>query len=297
MEETIQSSAHTLIEALPYIRKFSGKTVVIKYGGSAMTDEGLRGRIIQDIALLKYVGLRPLLVHGGGPAINAMLQKVGVESRFENGLRITDSATMEITEMVLAGKVNKELVQLLQLHGVDAVGLSGKDGGLLNAVKRDSKNGDLGFVGSIKGVNTRILEVMFENGFVPVIAPVSADQNGTTYNINADDAAVAIASALKAEKLLFLTDVPGILRSVDDPKSRISRVNSSEAYELIRCGTVSGGMVPKVRSAARASEQGVSATHIIDGNMPHALLLELLTSKGVGTLIEAESEGNKEHKE
>jgi acetylglutamate kinase len=294
LENSFIDRAHTLIEALPYIQKFSGKTVVIKYGGSAMTDADLRGRIIQDIALLKYVGLRPLLVHGGGPAINAMLQQLGVKSRFENGLRITDAATMEITEMVLAGKVNKELVRLLQMHGVSAVGLTGKDGQLLTAGKMKSDGADLGFVGRIEAVDTRVIEVLFEGGFVPVVAPVSSDKDGTTYNINADDAAVAIASALAAEKLLFLTDVPGILGTVEDPSSRISSIHSSEAYELIRNGTVAGGMVPKVRCAAQAAESGVAATHIIDGNMPHALLLELLTSEGVGTLIQADQFPNTE---
>lgn len=286
MDKSFKERAHTLIEALPYIRQFSGKTVVIKYGGSAMTNADLRGRIIQDIALLKYVGIRPLLVHGGGPAINELLLQVGVESRFENGLRVTDASTMEITEMVLAGKVNKELVRLLQLHGVGAVGLTGKDGGLLTAVKMENEQTDLGYVGRIESVHTRILEVLFNSDFVPVVAPVSADQQGTTFNINADDAAVAIAAALKAEKLLFLTDVPGILRSVEDPDSRISSLTSAEAYELIRTATVTGGMVPKVRCAAQAADSGVSATHIIDGNMPHALLLEILTSEGVGTLIQ-----------
>ncbi len=286
--------AHTLIEALPYIQRFSGKTVVIKYGGSAMTNEQLRDSIIQDIALLKYVGVRPLLVHGGGPAINSMLKQVGVESRFDNGLRITDAATMEITEMVLAGKVNKELVRLLQLHGVGAVGITGKDGGLLRAVKLENENGDLGFVGRIESVQAKLLTVLFENEFVPVVAPVSVDEHGTTFNINADDAAVAISCALRAEKLLFLTDVPGILRSVDDPQSRISHIESNEAYELIRSGTVAGGMVPKVRCAAQAADSGVSAAHIIDGNIPHALLLELLTSEGVGTLIEASEKEKKD---
>jgi acetylglutamate kinase len=297
MDKSFRERAHTLIEALPYIQRFSGKTVVIKYGGSAMTNADLRSRIIQDIALLKYVGIRPLLVHGGGPAINDLLQQVGVESRFENGLRVTDASTMEITEMVLAGKVNKELVRLLQLHGVGAVGLTGKDGGLLSAVKLESAHTDLGFVGRIESVHPRILEVLFNTDFVPVVAPVSADEHGTTLNINADDAAVAIAVALKAEKLLFLTDVPGILRSKDDPDSRISSLTSAAAYELIRNKTVAGGMVPKVRCAAEAADNGVSSTHIIDGNMPHALLLEILTSEGVGTLIQPSGGADKSTKE
>lgn len=297
-QKSFRERAHTLIEALPYIRRFNGKRIVIKYGGSAMTNADLRGRIIEDIALLKYVGLHPLLVHGGGPAINELLRQVGVESRFENGLRVTDASTMELTEMVLAGKVNKELVRLLQLHGVGAVGLTGKDGGLLTAVKMQNETADLGFVGRIESVDTRILEVLFENDFVPVVAPVSPDNSGTTFNINADDAAVAIAAALKAEKLLFLTDVPGILRSVTDPASRISSITSGEARELIRNKTVAGGMVPKVRCAAEAADSGVSAIHIIDGNMPHALLLEILTSEGVGTLIHADAKSfSKEHRQ
>lgn len=277
---------HTLIEALPYIRRFSGKIVVVKYGGSAMVDKDLRGSIIQDISLLKFVGILPIIVHGGGPAINSMLKQVGVESRFVNGLRVTDDQTMEITEMVLSGHVNKDLVRLLQLQGLNAVGISGKDGRLFTVVKNTSLEEDLGFVGEIAGVNPGILRTLLENDFVPVVAPVSMDDEGTTYNINADDAAVALAVGLKAEKLVFLTDVPGVLRNTEDPDSRISRIGTGELEALMKDGTISGGMVPKTRCAVDAVRGGTRTVHIIDGNLPHSLLLETLSEEGVGTLVE-----------
>ncbi len=277
---------HTLIDALPYIRKFSGKIIVVKYGGSAMINEELRAGIIQDISLLKYVGLLPVIVHGGGPAINSMLTRLGVKSSFVQGLRVTDEPTMEVTEMVLSGKVNKDLVGLLSLQGLSAVGITGKDGTLFTARKRVNFENDLGLVGEISEVNPHLLRTLLEHDFVPVIAPVSMGLDGTTYNINADDAAVAVASTLKAEKLIFLTDVPGILENVGDPSSRISRLTTSRLETLMEEGTVSGGMVPKTRCAVEAIRGGAHAVHIIDGNLPHSLLLEILSSEGVGTVVE-----------
>lgn len=285
LPDNINLRAHTLIEALPYIQKFHGKIMVIKYGGSAMIDEELRRMIMQDIALLKYVGILPVIVHGGGPAINQMLRRVGVESKFHQGLRITDESTLEITEMVLAGKVNKELVRQLHLQGVPAVGITGKDGNLFTARRQVNESADLGLVGEITAVDPKLLYSLFENGFIPVIAPVSMNAEGTTFNINADDAAVAVASALKAEKLFFLTDVPGVLRNLDDPKSRISRMNADEAETLLDDGTISGGMVPKIRCAIQAVRGNTHTVHIIDGEISHSLLLEVFTSEGVGTLI------------
>lgn len=287
-QESLFQRAEILIEALPYIREFSGKVIVIKYGGSAMIDEGLRHKIIQDIALLKYVGIIPIIVHGGGPAINSMLTKLGVESNFHQGMRITDAATMEVTEMVLAGKVNKDLVRLLRLQSIPAVGLSGKDGMLFTAEKQNTTEADLGLVGKISAVNTSILRTLFDGGFVPVVAPVSMADDGTTYNINADEAAVALAAGLKAEKLMYLTDVPGVLRRVGDRGSLISKLTTGEAEALIQDGTIAGGMVPKVRCALEAVQGGAATAHIIDGTLPHSLLLEILTAEGVGTVIQAD---------
>ncbi|MDY7028155.1 MAG: acetylglutamate kinase [Spirochaetota bacterium] len=283
--DTMYVRAHTLIEALPYIQQFHKKIIVIKYGGSAMVDDDLRLMIMKDIALLKYVGILPVIVHGGGPAINQMLNRVGVESTFHSGMRITDEKTLEITEMVLAGKVNKELVRLLQLQGVNAVGITGKDGNLFTARRRTDTEIDLGLVGEIYKVDPRLLFSLFDSGFVPVVAPISMDTQGVTYNINADEAAVAVASSLEAEKLIFLTDVPGILRTVGDTESRISHLTADEAEELLMDGTVSGGMMPKLRCAVQAVRGNTSAVHIIDGEQSHALLLEILTAEGVGTLI------------
>ena len=277
--------ARTLIEALPYIQRFHGKIMVIKYGGSAMVDECLRTKIMQDIALLKYVGILPVIVHGGGPAINTMLKRLGVQSTFHQGLRITDETSMEITEMILAGKVNKELVRLLSLQGVRAVGITGMDGRLFTARKQEVEGVDLGLVGDIVDVDTDIVESLFENGFIPVIAPVSTDLEGTTYNINADDAAVAVASALGAEKLIYLTDVPGVMRSLMDPDSLISRLHTDEAERLMEEGIISSGMVPKIRCAVSAVKHNTASAHIINGTLNHSLLLEIFTADGVGTLI------------
>ncbi|MFO7850392.1 MAG: acetylglutamate kinase [Spirochaetia bacterium] len=287
--KTSIEKAEILREALPYIRRFSGATVVIKYGGSAMKDPELLEKTTGDIALLKYVGMQPVVVHGGGPAINEMLKRVGVESTFRNGLRVTDEATMEITEMVLSGKMNKRLVRELCLHGVEAVGITGEDGGLFTADPKKSGgrsgNEDLGLVGDIVSVNPRLVKVLLSEGFVPVIAPVSMGRDGTTYNINADDAAVAAAGALKAEKLVYLSDVPGILRNPEDPESLITTVSREEVEALVSDGTVSGGMVPKVTCALHAVDEGVGSVHILDGGISHSLLLEVFTQEGVGTLI------------
>lgn len=288
--KTVIEKAGILREALPFIRRFSGATIVIKYGGSAMKDPALLEKTSGDIALLKYVGLRPVVVHGGGPAINEMLERVGVESKFHNGLRITDEETMEITEMVLTGKVNKRLVRALSLHGVESVGITGEDGGLLTAVPKggDESHPDLGLVGEIQSVGTRLLRVLLSGEYVPVVAPVSVDSTGKVYNINADDAAVAVASALDAEKLVYLSDVPGILRDPEDLDSLITSVSESEARQLISDGTVSGGMVPKVECALRAVDGGVGSVHILDGRLSHSLLLEIFTEEGVGSLITKE---------
>lgn len=290
--KTVIEKAEILREALPYIRRFSGATIVIKYGGSAMKDPALLEMTSGDIALLKFVGLNPVVVHGGGPAINDMLERVGVESEFHNGLRITNEATMEITEMVLTGKVNKRLVRALSHHGVESAGLTGEDGGLLTAVPKGGEgNGpDLGLVGEIRSVRTRLLQVLLAEEYVPVVAPVSVGTDGKVYNINADDAAVAIASALEAEKLVYLSDVPGILRDPEDIDSLLTSVSESEARELIGNGTVSGGMVPKLECAIRAVGGGVGSVHILDGRLSHSLLLEIFTEEGVGSLITKEKD-------
>ncbi len=289
--DTLIEKAEILREALPYIRRFSGATIVIKYGGSAMKDPQLLEKTSGDIALLKYVGLKPVIVHGGGPAINEMLERLGVESKFYEGLRITDEASMEVTEMVLGAKVNKSLVRSLSGHGLEAVGLTGEDGRLFRAVPKGEKSSqELGLVGEIEEVNPRLLDLLIAQGYVPVIAPVSASHDGTVYNINADDAAVAAAAALKAEKLVYLSDVPGILADPSKPESIIKSVTVEESYRLVDEGVVSGGMLPKLECARRAVEGGVSSVHILDGRLSHSLLLEIFTEEGVGTLIHKENE-------
>lgn len=288
-EKRIQSlieKAGILSEALPYIRKFSGTRMVIKYGGSAMKDPELLESTLGDIALLKLVGLDPILVHGGGPAISEMLERLGIESKFHRGLRITDEQTMEVSEMVLSGKVNKLLARRLSLHGVEAVGISGEDARLFTARKKTEP--DLGFVGEITSVRTKLIETLLESDYVPIIAPVSAGEDGKSYNINADDAALAVASALGAEKLVYLSDVPGVLTDPENPQSLLTSLNPDDAGELIADGTVSGGMVPKVQRAVDAVSRGVESVHILDGRLSHSLLLEIFTEEGVGTLIHKE---------
>jgi acetylglutamate kinase len=270
--------ADVLLEALPYIRRFAGKVMVIKYGGHAMEDEELKDSFAQDIALLKYVGMNPVIVHGGGPQIDAALQKAGIVPRFVRGLRVTDEPTMDIVEMVLVGKINKEIVTLLNRHGGSAVGLSGKDGELVVARKR--RPGDLGRVGDVVGVNARVIESLA--GFIPVIAPVAADPEGVTYNINADVVAGKVAEALRAEKLILLTDVEGVK---DRAGALIDTLPVDVAADLVRDGTIAGGMIPKIECCLEAIRGGVKQAHVIDGRVRHAVLLEILTSRGVGTEI------------
>ncbi|MGH2331579.1 acetylglutamate kinase [Thermoanaerobacter mathranii] len=278
------AKAQVLIEALPYIKKFSGTTVVIKYGGSAMLDCNLKRMVMQDIVLMKFVGLNPVVVHGGGPEINKMLERLGIESKFVNGLRVTDEATMEIVEMVLTGRINKEIVSLINELGGQAIGVSGKDGRLLKAEK-DTSNGDIGYVGKIVDVNIDVITMMLEKGYIPVIAPTSFGDDGKTYNVNADTAAGKIAEALKAEKLILLTDVEGILSNINDKSSLISRMDLEHAKEFMNSGRINGGMIPKLECCIKAVENGVKRAHIIDGRLTHSLLLEIFTDEGIGTMI------------
>lgn len=276
--------AQVLIEALPYIQRFNRKIIVVKYGGSAMIDDELKKQVIQDVTLLKLVGFKPIIVHGGGKEISRWVSKVGMEPKFINGLRVTDEDTMEVAEMVL-GKVNKGLVQLVEELGVRAIGISGKDGALLKVEKKYSDGKDIGFVGDIEGVNADILFDLLEKDFLPIVCPVGMDDSYQTYNINADDAACAIARAVKAEKLAFLTDIEGVYKDPDDPKTLISELRAEEARKLITEGYIGGGMLPKLQNCIDAIENGVSRVHILDGRIPHCLLLEIFTNKGIGTAI------------
>ena len=276
--------AEVLIEALPYIQRFNRKIIVVKYGGSAMVDEELKARVIQDVTLLKLVGFKPIIVHGGGKEISRWVGKVGMKPEFKNGLRVTDEATMELAEMVL-GKVNKSLVQLVESLGVRAIGISGKDGRLLSVKKKYANGEDIGFVGDVTNVNADILYDLLEKDFLPIICPVGLDDDNNTYNINADDAACAIAKAMKAEKLAFLTDIEGVYKDPQDPSTLISELTVSEAHKLVGDGYIGGGMLPKIRSSVEALEAGTSEVHMIDGRVPHSLLLEIFTDKGVGTEI------------
>jgi len=281
--------AEVLIEALPYIQRFNRKIIVVKYGGSAMVDEELKANVIKDVTLLKLVGFKPIIVHGGGKEISRWVSKVGMEPKFINGLRVTDAQTMEIAEMVL-GKVGKSLVQHVQELGVKAVSISGKDGGLLQVEKKYSNGEDIGFVGEITEVNPKILYDLLEKDFLPIVCPVGMDKDFHTYNINADDAACAIARAVHAEKLAFLTDIEGVYRDPADPKSLISELHVKEARELLAGGTIGGGMLPKLNNCIDAIENGVSRVHILDGRMAHCLLLEIFTNHGIGTAILGEGE-------
>lgn len=276
----------TLLEALPYIKKFYGSTVLIKYGGSAMTSQELKNSVMQDIALLKFVGLKPVIIHGGGPEINKELSLIGKKSEFINGLRVTDEETMQVVEMVLSGKINKEIVAELQLQGLKAVGISGKDGGTIISKKKIIEEGDLGLVGEIESVDTKLIRTLMDNDFVPVVAPIGGDGKGETYNINADYAAVAIAGALDAIKLIYLTDVSGVLKDVNDPASIIPFIKVEKIKEMIADGIIVGGMVPKVECCIAGVEAGVSNVHILDGRQEHCLLLEIFTPQGIGTLVE-----------
>ena len=276
--------AQVLIEALPYIQRFNRKIIVVKYGGSAMVDENLKKRVIEDVTLLKLVGFKPIIVHGGGKEISKWVGKVGMEPKFINGLRVTDADTMEIAEMVL-GRVNKSLVQLVEELGVRAIGISGKDGALLKVDKKYSDGQDIGYVGEIKEVNGQILFDLLEKDFLPIVCPVGLDDDYNTYNINADDAACAIARAVKAEKLAFLTDIEGVYKDPKDPDTLISELRVDEAQELMKEGYIGGGMLPKLQNCIDAIENGVSRVHILDGRIPHCLLLEIFTNRGIGTAI------------
>lgn len=278
--------AKTLMEALPYIKRFYDKTVVIKYGGSALINDNIKQTVIQDIALMKLVGMHPVIVHGGGPDINAFLEQMNIESKFINGLRVTDEKTMEIVEMVLSGKLNKHIVTEIETQGVKAVGISGKDGGIIKAKKIEKDGIDYGCVGDIVSVDPTLIQSLINNEFIPVIAPIGKDENGTTYNINADYAAVAIAGALKAEKLVFLTDVEGVMRDINDPNSIMSFISSKKIQKLIDDGTISGGMIPKVECCMEGIRKGVNNVHILDGRVEHCLILEVFTPEGIGTMIE-----------
>lgn len=280
---SVEERAQTLIEALPYIRRYHGKTVLIKYGGNAMIDEKLKEAVITDVVLMHYVGMRPILVHGGGPEITDAMKRMGKEATFVNGLRVTDAETMEIVEMVLAGKTNKGIVSLINRKGGQAVGLSGKDASLMVARKRPGP--DLGFVGDVTTVNPGIIEVLVEQGFIPVICSVAIGEKGESYNVNADHAAGQLAAALGAVKLIMLTDVEGIYRDFNDKSSLLSRVTPEEAREMIASGAIEKGMIPKVEACLIALEGGVERTHVIDGRLPHATLIELFTDRGIGTMI------------
>ena len=294
--QEILKKAEVLIEALPYIQRFNRKIIVVKYGGSAMVDEELKQSVIQDVTLLKLVGFKPIIVHGGGKEISKWVAKAGMEPEFINGLRKTDAPTMEIAEMVL-GKVNKSLVQMVEKLGVNAVGISGKDGGLLKVNKKLSNGQDIGYVGEVKEVNPKILYDLLEKDFLPIICPVGLDDNYDTYNINADDAACAIARAVQAEKLAFLTDIEGVYKDPNDPSTLISELNVSEGKKLMGEGYIGGGMLPKIQNCIDAIENGVSRVHILDGRIPHCLLLEIFTNKGIGTAIKNDVEERYYHGE
>jgi len=284
MEQHI-NKAKVLIEAIPYIQSFRGKTVVVKYGGSAMVDSKIKEMMMQDIALFKLIGVNIVLVHGGGPFINKMLDRMSIEPKFIEGLRVTDSDTMEVVEMVLSGKINKEIVNDIQKLGLKATGISGKDGMTLRAEKLMKNGLDLGYVGSIVDVDTGLIDSLLDSGQIPVVAPVGRDSEGNTYNINADYAAVSIAAALKAQKLVFVTDVRGVMEDVENPDSLISLMSVEQAKDKIEEGIISGGMIPKVECCIDAVESGVETVHIIDGRVEHSMLLEIFTQDGIGTMF------------
>ena len=289
MDMNVMQKAEVLIEALPYIQRFNRKIIVVKYGGSAMSNEELQKNVIKDVTLLKLVGFKPIIVHGGGKEISRWVGRVGKESTFVNGLRVTDEETMEIAEMVL-NKVNKDLVTMVQELGVKAVGVSGKDGGLLQVEKKYSDGRDIGFVGEITSVNPKVLYDLLEKDFLPIVAPIGLDSSFQTYNINADDAACAIARAVKAEKLAFLTDIEGLYKNFQEKSGFISRISASQADELVSGGFIGGGMLPKLNNCTSAVRNGVNRVHILDGRIPHCLLLEIFTKQGVGTAIVADEE-------
>ncbi len=286
--------ANILIEALPYIRKFNGKTVVIKYGGHAMINADLKQAVINDVILMKLIGINPVVIHGGGPEITDMLQRLDIPSRFVGGCRVTDTATMEIVEMVLVGKINKEIVSLINRHGGRAVGLSGQDANLIQAVRRQGKSvdstghesmQDIGFVGDVKKINPEIIQTVINEGYIPVVAPVGVGDEGESYNINADYVAGEVATALSADKLILLTDVEGIFEDYNNKETLISELKLNQIDEMITRGVISGGMIPKVECCAHAVNGGVTTTHILDGRTPHSILLEIFTDRGIGTMV------------
>jgi acetylglutamate kinase len=274
-----------LSEALPYIQEFAGRTIVVKYGGAAMKDSTLKAKVMRDIVFLSCVGLRPVVVHGGGPEINSWLTKLNIEPQFKNGLRVTDAATMDVVEMVLVGRVNKEIVSLINQAGGAAIGLCGKDGNMIRA--RPQGEAGIGFVGEVSAMNTQVIEAIVNSGYIPVVSSVAADETGQAYNINADTVAGEMAAALGAEKMILLTDTPGILQDYQDPSTLIAKLDIQQARTLIDTGVVGGGMIPKVTCCVRSLAQGVKAAHIIDGRIPHALLLEIFTDAGIGSMIVA----------
>ena len=289
-----ENRAGILVEALPYIQEFYGKTIVIKYGGNAMINEDLKQKVMEDVSLLKYVGMRPVIVHGGGPDITQFLKKVGKQSAFVSGLRVTDEETVEIAEMVLDGKVNSDIVNMLNYRGVKAVGLSGKDAGLIKAAKKlatvydeagQQADVDIGYVGQVASIDTSILDTLLNNGYIPVIAPIGVGDDCESYNINADYVAAEIAGALQAEKLLLLTDTEGVYKDFADKDTFISTLTVAEAKEYIKTGIISGGMIPKIEACLKSIESGTNKVHIIDGRQPHSIILELLTSSGIGTQV------------
>lgn len=282
--QEVLKKAEVLIEALPYIQKFNKKIIVVKYGGSAMSNEELQKNVIKDVTLLKLVGFKPIIVHGGGKEISKWVEKTGKEAKFVNGLRVTDEETMEIAEMVL-GKVNKRLVSMVEELGVKAVGLSGKDGTMLRVEKKLSEGQDIGFVGNITEVNPKILFDLLEKGYLPIVSPIGLGEEFATYNINADDAACAVAKAVGADKLVFLTDIEGLYKDINDKSSFISKISAKAADDLINDGFIGGGMLPKLSNCTSAVKNGVNRVHILDGRIPHCLLLEIFTNEGVGTAI------------
>lgn len=285
MDQYIEK-ANILIEALPYIRRLSGKTVVIKYGGAAMLSVELSEKIMQDITLLKYVGVNPIVVHGGGSDINHMLALYDIKPKFHNGLRVTDEATMDIVQMVLMGKINKDIVAQINVAGGKAIGLCGKDAMLIQAKKLAPEDGfDMGFVGSITGINTKLLNTLVQDEYIPVIAPIGVGRNGESYNINADTVAGEVAAALGAEKLMFLTDIDGIRSNPDDSDTLIYEISVDEIYKYINKGIIRGGMLPKVEGCIKAIKSGVKRTHILNGTIPHPILLEIFTDSGIGTMV------------
>ena len=290
IDEKILEKTSTLVEALPYIQKFRGKVFVIKYGGSAMKDENLKRQVMQDLAILKSVGIRPVLVHGGGKEISRWVEKAGGQTTFVKGLRVTDNYTMEVVEMVL-NRVNKSLVQHLNGLGVQSVGLSGKDANLARCVKKYVDGEDIGFVGDVVKIDPTILNRLIEDDYIPVICPIGYDEHGNSYNVNADDMACAIAASMGAEKLAFLTDVDGIYKDFNDKSSRVTRMNLDEAQAFVDSGELNGGMLPKLQSCINALKKDVNVVHILDGRVPHCLLLEIFTKQGIGTMIEKSIEG------